>query len=119
MGQTDCSGLTMVSNREIAKVCRQIVEQFHPQKVILFGSYAYGKPTPDSDVDLLVVLPGRKTGIHKAIEILDTVDPHFAIDLIVRTPQQLRQRLEWNDFFLKEIVEKGKVLYESTDARVD
>jgi predicted nucleotidyltransferase len=105
----------MVDFDSIQQVCDQIVREFHPQKIILFGSYAYGTPNSSSDVDLLVVLPGKKSGVHKAIEILDTLDIHFAIDLLVRTPDQIRQRLEWNDFFLREVIERGKVLYESAD----
>jgi len=106
----------MVTQQGIENVCRQIVREFRPEKVILFGSHAYGTPRPDSDVDLLVVLKGRRTGIHKAVEILESIDAAFGLDLIVRTPEQIRKRIAWNDFFLKEVIEKGRVLYESPDA---
>lgn len=99
---------TMESIRALAS---QIATEFAPDKIILFGSYAYGKPNPDSDVDLLVVMPFEGKGVHKSVEILQRVKPGFPLDLIVRTPRQIKERLRLNDYFLREIVEKGKVLY--------
>src|SRR5438128_4173171 len=97
----------------IRRFARQIVARFHPEKIILFGSYAYGTPTPDSDVDLLVVMPTRNQ-LDQPAKIDDTledegIEPGFAMDLIVRTPKVLEQRLRWGDWFLREIVSKGKV----------
>ena len=108
----------MVSRRDIRLVCNRIVREFRPQKVILFGSYAYGRPTPDSDVDLLVIMPLRGRAIDQAIAISSRLDHRFPIDLLVRSPEEVRRRLGLNDFFLLEITQKGKVLYESTDAGV-
>jgi predicted nucleotidyltransferase len=90
-----------------------IGREFRPRRIILFGSYAYGKPSPDSDVDLLVVMPHQGRAIDKAIEIIGKLEHRFPIDLIVRSPAELRQRLKWNDFFLREATEKGVVMYES------
>lgn len=103
----------MVDSESIADLSERIVRQFQPERIILFGSYGYGNPTEASDVDLLVILPFKGSGIRMAVEILNTVSPRFPVDLLVRTPQQVRDRLAWNDFFLHEILEKGKVLYES------
>lgn len=103
----------MVSMERIRELTEQIVALYHPQRVVLFGSHAYGFPTADSDVDLLVILPCRDKVSHKAAEILNTVNPQFPVDLLVRTPEQIRQRLAWNDFFLQEIMTRGKVLYEA------
>jgi uncharacterized protein len=100
-------------------VCAQIAREFRPQRIILFGSYAYGEPTPDSDVDLLVVMPLEGRAMDKAVEISRRLEHRFPIDLLVRSPEELRQRLEWNDFFLKEATEKGVVMYDAVDARVD
>ncbi len=105
----------MVSLRDIKSLSRNIVREFQPERIILFGSYAYGRPTPDSDVDLLVVLPFRGKSQLKSLEILKRITPSFPVDLLVRTPDDVRKRLKWNDFFLKEVMEKGKVLYEATD----
>src|SRR5262245_42431852 len=104
----------MIDMDSIYALAEKIAHIYHPQQVILFGSYAYGTPTADSDVDLLVILSYEDKGSRKAIEILNTVNPRFPVDLLVRTPEQVRQRLAWNDFFLREILEKGKVLYEAT-----
>ena len=102
----------MVDMDSIHTLVERIVQAYHPERIVLFGSYAYGMPTLDSDVDLLVVLPFEGKGARKAIEILNTVLPEFPVDLLVRTPEQLRQRLACHDFFLREVLEKGKTLYE-------
>jgi predicted nucleotidyltransferase len=104
----------MVDMHSIQEVTQRIVQEFHPERVILFGSYAYGTPTADSDVDLLVILPYDGKGPRKALEILNKVNPKFPADILVRTPEQVQQRLAWNDFFLRDILEKGKVLYAAT-----
>lgn len=112
---TDNSGLfKMVGIDKIVELSQQIVREFHPERIILFGSYAYGTPAPDSDVDLLVILPFEGKSAYKSLEILNKVHPLFPVDILVRTPQQVRQRLTWNDFFLREILEKGRVLYEAS-----
>ena len=107
---------TMVKMDQIQSLGRDIGRQFKAEKVILFGSYAYGNPTPDSDVDLLVVMKFKGKSAWKSLEILNDLQPRFAVDLLVRTPQQLRQRIKWNDFFLKEILAQGQVLYEADHA---
>jgi uncharacterized protein len=96
---------------QIHKLSQQIAQAFHPEHIILFGSYAYGHPTEDSDVDLLVILPFEISSVRKALQIIHTVQPRFPVDLLARTPAQVQQRLAWNDFFMKEIIDKGKVIY--------
>ncbi len=105
----------MVGMDKIRKFTDQIVRMYHPRRIVLFGSYAYGKPTPDSDVDLLVILPFKGKSQYKSLDILQKTNPTFPVDLLVRTPRQICQRLAWNDFFLHEVMEKGKVLYETPD----
>lgn len=109
----------MTTLKTIQEFCDRVVAEFHPDKVILFGSYAYGMPTPDSDVDLLVILRFKGKGAEKAVEIRNRVRAAFPLDLIVRTPEQIHRRLALNDFFIREAVEKGKVLYEASHARMD
>lgn len=109
----------VVSRRDIRRVCSQIAREFQPQRIILFGSYAYGQPTPDSDVDLLIVMPFEGRATEQAVKISSRLDHRFPIDLLVRTPQEIRERLGWNDVVLREIATKGEVLYESGDAGVD
>jgi predicted nucleotidyltransferase len=102
-----------ISQRTISSFARRVAKQFHPQKIILFGSYAYGKPTEDSDVDILIVMPFKGRNPEKAAEIWMATKPKFPIDIMVRKPTELKKRLEMGDFFLREVVEKGKVLYEA------
>ncbi|HZU36608.1 MAG TPA: nucleotidyltransferase domain-containing protein [Gemmataceae bacterium] len=100
-----------VPPRVIHDYARQIAEQFHPERIILFGSYAYGKPHRNSDVDMLVVMPAADE-INQAVRILEHTNSCFPLDLIVRTPENLRWRLKEGDWFLREIVGRGIMLYE-------
>jgi predicted nucleotidyltransferase len=102
-----------VPKEAIQFVVRRIVERFKPEKVILFGSHAYGEPKPWSDVDLLVIMETELTERQQRLEIARYLhDRTFSIDVIVRTPTNLSWRLKEGDFFLREIVGKGKVMYE-------
>ena len=106
----------MVAMREIRALSRRIARRFHPRRIVLFGSYAEGNATPDSDVDLLVVLPHKGHPVAKSVEIRLATRPTFAMDLLVRTPQEVRKRLAMGDTFIRDLLEKGKVLYEADDA---
>ncbi|MCE9531589.1 MAG: nucleotidyltransferase domain-containing protein [Planctomycetes bacterium] len=103
--------------RLVRRFARQVVEQFHPNKIILFGSYAYGTPNADSDVDILVIMP-TKNKLDQAVKISCQIDPPFSLDIIVRTPHEMKWRLAEGESFLTEIVTKGKVLYELSDSRM-
>jgi predicted nucleotidyltransferase len=103
----------MVDFKDIQALADSIAEQFNPERIILFGSYAAGTAGPDSDVDLLVVLPFEGKTWKMASAIRSRTRPSFPMDLLVRTPQQLRQRLIMNDVFLRDITQKGKMLYEA------
>ena len=103
----------MVEMSEIAALASRIAEQFHPERIILFGSYAWGSPTSDSDVDLLVVLPFQGKNWRMASEIRKRARFSHPMDLLVRTPEQLRQRLAIGDTFLQEVTQQGRVLYEA------
>jgi uncharacterized protein len=103
--------------RVIRRFARQVAERFQPDKIILFGSYAYGTPHADSDVDILVIMPARNE-LDQAVRVRLTVDYDFPLHLLVRTPKNLAWRLAEGDSFLKEVVDRGKVLYEKNDPRV-
>jgi predicted nucleotidyltransferase len=96
----------------IRRFARRIAERFHPEKIILFGSYAYGTPHEESDVDLLVVMPTRNA-IAQSVRISVAFERLFSLDLIVRTPAQIKRGLREDDcdWFLREVIEKGKVLF--------
>jgi predicted nucleotidyltransferase len=98
----------------IRRFARQIAERFHPDKIILFGSYAYGTPHNESDVDLLVIMPAYDV-VNQAIRISAAFDRLFSHSIIVRTPKQIERGLREDDcdWFLREVMEKGKVLYEA------
>ncbi len=100
--------------KSIEELATRIGREFQPERVILFGSYAYGTPTAQSDVDLLVVLCHEGKGTRKAVEILNAVNPTLPVDLLVSTPERLTRRLAQHDFFLQEVMEKGRVLYEAS-----
>ena len=95
----------------IRRFVRQIAERFHPDKIVLFGSYAYGKPHEFSDVDLLVIMPAARE-TNQAIRITLAFEPPFPIDLIVRTPHSIHRALMDENWFIREVMDKGKVLYE-------
>lgn len=106
----------MIDSEAIKGLSENIAREFHPLSIILFGSYAYGTPADDSDVDLLVILPFSGKPIHKALEIIRKVKPSIPVDLLVRTPEQVEERIANNDLFLREIVSNGRKLYESNHA---
>lgn len=110
------SNMEQVTRKSISAFAAQVAKQFRPQQIILFGSYAYGNPTDNSDVDILVVLPFKGRNPDKATEIWMATKPKFPIDIMVRKPAELKKRLKMGDFFLREITAKGKVLYEAADA---
>lgn len=108
----------MVPMKDIRAFARRIAKEFRPQRIILFGSHAYGKPNTSSDVDLLIEMPYRGHPTHKAAEILVHLNPTFAVDLIVRSPAEIKRRIAMNDWFLQDVVTKGVVLYECRNGRV-
>ena len=106
----------MITQREIEEYAQAVAQKFHPLKIVLFGSYAHGVPTTDSDVDLMVVLPEGALGKRnrdRAIAIDAAVPAGFPLDLLVRTPADLEWRLAEGDCFLRDVFAKGRVLYEA------
>jgi predicted nucleotidyltransferase len=101
-----------VPQSAIRGFARQIAERFHPNKIMLFGSYAYGRPREESDVDLLVIMPATDE-IAQSIRITLALQRPFPVDVIVKTPKHVERGLREEDWFLREVMEKGKVLYEA------
>jgi predicted nucleotidyltransferase len=102
----------MVDESQIAELTDRIVREFQPEKIILFGSYASGQPRPDSDVDLLVLLPFEGKGSRKSLEILNRVSPEFSVDLLARQPDDTARRYTEGDPLIREALDHGKILYE-------
>jgi uncharacterized protein len=95
-------------------VVQKIVAGYSPSKIILFGSYAYGMPSEDSDIDLLIVKETDKRPIERWTEVkrlLRDRSREAAVSPLVYTPEELADRIDIEDFFIQEIIEKGKVLY--------
>ncbi|MBI4738602.1 nucleotidyltransferase domain-containing protein [Candidatus Woesearchaeota archaeon] len=94
-------------------VAQRIGGELPVKKVILFGSYAWGKPGPDSDVDLFIIMKSRERPARRASRIYQMLyPPPFPMDILVRTPQEVRRRMAQGDFFISDIIKQGKVLYE-------
>ena len=109
---------SVITQRQIETYAEDVARQFRPLKIVLFGSYAYGNPTEDSDVDLMVVMPKDPSGIRnkdKAIAIDSAIPATFPLDLLVRNPEDIAWRLEEGDCFLQDVFSKGRVLYEASD----
>lgn len=103
----------MVAINQIKKFGRQIGKHFHAERVILFGSYAQGSATADSDVDLLIIGSFKGRSADKSVEIRMKLRPQFPVDILIRTAEKVRQRIKMGDCFMREILENGKVLYEA------
>jgi predicted nucleotidyltransferase len=110
--------MALVKRTQIRAFSNAIAREFCPHKIVLFGSYAYGKPTEDSDVDVLVIMPFNRKRGRKSLEIRQCIPADFPLDLIVRTPEFIARRLQWGDCFIREVLGKGDVLYEATDPGV-
>lgn len=97
----------------IHTLAKKIVEKFAPEKIILFGSHAYGHPQASSDVDLLIVMKTELTPRAQRLQIARSLSPRpFGLDILVRTPADLERRIALGNFFLREVVRNGKGIYE-------
>jgi len=85
---------------------------YSPERIILFGSQARGDAGPDSDADILVIMPFEGSGLRKSVEILVRLSPKFPIDLITRRPEDVRRRYEEGDPLIGEALDEGIVLYD-------
>ena len=104
----------MVALSTIQEVAGRIAKEFNPDRIVLFGSYANGTARPDSDVDLLVILPFEGKSFWKSLEISNAVNPSFAIDILARRSDDTVKRYALGDPLIKAALDHGKVLYERT-----
>ncbi len=98
----------------IPKIVKKIADEYKPEKIILFGSYAYGEPTKDSDVDLLIVKNTDKDSLSRWMDVkrlLRDVAPLLPVSPLVYTEKEVEARNEIKDFFVREVFSKGKILY--------
>ena len=101
----------IVALTDIQEFVADVAREFLPEKVILFGSYATGSAKAESDVDLMVVMREDVSGARVAADIIRRLKPTLPVELVVRSSRQIKERLALNDFFLREIMAKGKELY--------
>ncbi len=101
-----------ITKKHIKKIVKKISEKFDVEKIILFGSYVRGNANENSDVDLLVIMNTNERRIKKRYEIYRSLTPiNFALDIIVRTENDIKTRIPQGDWFLKEVIESGEILY--------
>jgi len=101
-----------ILRKEIKNITRQVAENYHPEKVILYGSMVTKKNTFDSDIDMLIVKKTRRRFIDRISDVLNVCDYNIPFEPIVYTPEEIKERVKMGDFFIIEILEKGKILYE-------
>jgi len=108
-----------VTRRLLNGIVQRIVERFHPEKIILFGSRAYGTPHADSDIDLFIIMDSNLRPAQRSAAVSLACHPKaVSMDIIVRTPAEVEKRLAMSDFFIAEVLAKGQVLYDHS-GRVD
>lgn len=97
--------------KKLKKIVDKIVKEYKPEKIILFGSYAWGKPTKDSDVDLFIVKKSKKDFLREQQAVRKIIDGEIAADILIYTPKEIEKRLDLGDFFFKKIINNGIYIY--------
>ena len=108
----------MITRDDINALARAIARRFDPERIILFGSHAYGQPTEDSDVDLVVVMEYEGRALDKTVEILDAVRAPFPLDLLLYRPGDFDRRAALFDPIPHEAAQRGQVLHDADRSRV-
>jgi predicted nucleotidyltransferase len=108
----------MIAAHEIESLVDQIAQAWEPQRIILFGSYACGTPTEDSDIDLMVIRRHRGSSADAGWRIRVGIEVPFGIDVLVRSPAEIRRRIGWGDMFIVDVMKQGIVLHDSTNSRM-
>src|SRR4030042_1553741 len=104
--------MTKSLQKEIEDITRQIVKKYEPEKIILYGSFASGEPTKDSDVDLFIVKRTKKKRTQRHLEIdRMLLDRTLPLDILIYTPEEIKNRLSLGDFFIENIINQGKIIY--------
>lgn len=105
--------MTQQSQKEIKKITGIIAKKYQPEKIILFGSYAWGKPTKDSDADLFIIKDTKERKIKRMQNIFSFLrEKNIPLDVLVYTPKEIEKRLQMGDFFIEDIINNGKLIYE-------
>ena len=105
----------MVRRKDIERLGTEIGNRFHPRRGILFGSYAKGAATEDSDVDIFVEVELGGRDVDAAVDIRMQTRPQFPVDILVRSPRKVDERLRMGDTLVRDILDNGATLYEAAD----
>ncbi|MBM4177400.1 nucleotidyltransferase domain-containing protein [Candidatus Gribaldobacteria bacterium] len=100
-----------IKQKDIEGVVTKIAKHYKPEKIYLFGSFAWGKPNYDSDVDLFIVKNTDKDRLNRDIEVQRIIKGVLPVDSLVYTPKEVAKRLDLGDFFVQDIINKGKLIY--------
>ena len=107
----------MIDWAAIQRYCDAIAREFKPRRIVVFGSYAQGQPTKDSDVDVMVVMPfSKKHRTRPSLAIRQRIAAGFPVDILVREPREIARRLQSGDSFITDVITRGKVMYEAKHA---
>lgn len=104
----------MRNQKEIKKIVNRIAKEYKPEKIYLFGSYAWGKPNQDSDFDLFIIKKTKEDRRLRQLKVRKIIKGELPVDILVYTPKEAERRLKIGDFFVEDIFNKGKILYETT-----
>jgi uncharacterized protein len=109
------AGFPALTEDILESIVRHIVNYLPVEKIILFGSYSnsHGSPTPDSDIDLLIIMETSESLTKRVLSVSRLLRPRpFPMDILVRTPQEITSILESGDAFFHEIMTQGSVIYD-------
>ena len=103
-----------LTEQKLKEITEKIVKEFQPEKIIFFGSWVWGNPGPDSDVDLLIIKDSQKPRLERKRELYSLLfPPGVAMDILVYTPEELEESINVNrNLFIEDVVRNGKILYE-------
>jgi len=104
----------MIKRSEIKRVVQKIVDNYQPERIFLFGSFAWGKPTIDSDVDLFIVKETNERKFDRQLKVRRIISGDLPVDVVVYNKSEIQERLDLGDFFVGNILTKGRVLYDSS-----
>lgn len=100
------------AQKEIKKITNNLKRKYKPKKIILFGSFAYGKPTTASDIDMLIIKNTKEKKINRIKKVLSLIDSDLPFEPIIYTPKEISERIFLRDLFIRNILKKGRILYE-------
>lgn len=99
-------------HQEVKNITQILKKKYRPEKIILFGSGANGKIKPSSDIDMMIIKKSNKRRVDRIKEVLMMIDNNLPFEPLVYTPSEIKKRVAMGDFFVQNVIQKGKTLYE-------